>query len=562
VSVEAVLFDWGGTLSVHVDVDLLDMWRAAARHLAPDDPEPVAAALLAAEQRWWQESVAVGDRSGTTEQLVRSVARDTSLDVVAALRAYHDAWELTVAHDPAAVPVLTALRERGLRTGLLSNTHWPRELHERWLADAGLLDLLDVRLYTSGMTHMKPHARRSARWPTPWASTRRGRSSSATGCATTSPGRRRRHAHRPPGRAAGRGVRRRARRRARHAGRAGGPGGRVEERMTVDPEQVAYAGVTGQLALLRSGRITAVELLRLCLARIDRLDGRLNAFRTVFSDSALAEAAAADAARAAGDERPLLGVPVAVKDNVAVAGHASAMGTGSTEPTAGDDAAQVRRLREAGAVVVGTTHLPELALWPFTESQTWGATRNPWSTGHTTGGSSGGSAAAVAAGMVAAATASDGGGSIRIPAAACGLVGLKPQRDRVPLAPLAEHWHGLSVAGVLTRTVEDSALVLSVLTDGALSADLAPPDALRIAWSTRAPLPTPVHPDVEAALQEVLGVLRGLGHDVSAGEPVYGRVQPSFLLRYLAGARDDLRALAQPRRTEPRTASSPGSAPS
>jgi putative hydrolase of the HAD superfamily len=155
--VEAVLFDWGGTLSVHAEVDLLDMWRAAARVLAPADPEPVAAALLAAEDRWWRESVAAGDRSGTTEQLVRSVARETHLDVAGALRAYHDAWEPTVAHDPAAAAVLTALRERGIRTGLLSNTHWPRELHERWLSDAGLLDLLDVRLYTSDLGHMKPH---------------------------------------------------------------------------------------------------------------------------------------------------------------------------------------------------------------------------------------------------------------------------------------------------------------------------------------------------------------------------------------------------------------------
>lgn len=158
MSVEAVLFDWGGTLSVQGDVDLLDMWLAAARVLAPEEPEPLAAALLEAETRWWRESVAIGDRSGTTEQLVRSVAQETSVDVEGALRAYHDAWEPTVAHDPAAATVLTALKERGLRTGLLSNTHWPRALHERWLADAGLLDLLDVRLYTSGMTHMKPHA--------------------------------------------------------------------------------------------------------------------------------------------------------------------------------------------------------------------------------------------------------------------------------------------------------------------------------------------------------------------------------------------------------------------
>lgn len=155
--VQAVLFDWGGTLSVYSPVDLLDMWRAAARVLAPDDPEPVAAALLAAEDHWWQEAVRDGDRSGTTEELVRSVATETHLDVPGALAAYHQAWGLTVAHDPAAASVLAALRQRGIRTGLLSNTHWPRELHDRWLAEAELLDLLDVRCYTSEMAHMKPH---------------------------------------------------------------------------------------------------------------------------------------------------------------------------------------------------------------------------------------------------------------------------------------------------------------------------------------------------------------------------------------------------------------------
>ncbi len=318
----------------------------------------------------------------------------------------------------------------------------------------------------------------------------------------------------------------------------------------LDPEEAAFAGVLGQRELLRSGRLTAVELLELCLARIDRLDGRLNAFRTLFRESARAEAEAADAAH---DDRPLLGVPVAVKDNVAVAGHAPGMGTGSPEPVAGRDAEQVRRLRAAGAVVVGTTHLPELALWPFTESQTWGATRNPWNLDHTPGGSSGGSAAAVAAGLVAAATASDGGGSIRIPAASCGLVGLKPQRGRVPLAPDTEHWHGLSVAGCLTRTVADHAHVLSVLSDGEIPAVAADPGTLRIAWSVKAPVPTPVHPAVRGALDGTLAVLRSLGHDVVQGDPAYGAVQPSFLLRYGRGVRDDLVRLVDPSRTEART---------
>jgi putative hydrolase of the HAD superfamily len=155
--IDAVLFDWGGTLSTYVPVDLLEMWRAAARVLAPDDPEPVAEQLLRAEDRWWRDRVGEGDRSGTTEELVRSVATATHLDVEGALTAYHGAWGETVAHDPAAVEVLTGLRERGLRTGLLSNTHWPRAVHERWLADAGLRDLLDVRLYTCEMAVMKPH---------------------------------------------------------------------------------------------------------------------------------------------------------------------------------------------------------------------------------------------------------------------------------------------------------------------------------------------------------------------------------------------------------------------
>ena len=318
----------------------------------------------------------------------------------------------------------------------------------------------------------------------------------------------------------------------------------------LDPDDVAFAGVHGQRELLRTGRLTAVELLDLCLARIDRLDGRLNAFRTLFRDRARAEAEAADAA---GDDRPLLGIPVAVKDNVAVAGHAPGMGTGSPEPVAGRDAEQVRRLRAAGAVVVGTTHLPELALWPFTESATWGATRNPWNLAHTPGGSSGGSGAAVAAGLVAAATASDGGGSIRIPAACCGLVGLKPQRGRVPLAPDTEHWHGLSVSGILTRTVADQALVLSVLSGGEVPAEVAEPGPLQVAWSVKAPVPTPVHPAVRSALDGTLEVLRGLGHAVTQGDPSYGKVQPSFLVRYGRGARDDLVRLVDPSRTEPRT---------
>jgi HAD superfamily hydrolase (TIGR01509 family) len=157
--IEAVLFDWGGTLSVHGEHDLLAMWRAAAEVLEPDDPEPLARRRLEAEDAWWRERVvdSGGGRSGTTEELVRSVERDTQVNVHEALAAYHGAWERTVEHDPAAETVLSGCRDRGWKTGLLSNTHWPRHLHERWLAEAGLLQLLDARVYTSDLAYMKPH---------------------------------------------------------------------------------------------------------------------------------------------------------------------------------------------------------------------------------------------------------------------------------------------------------------------------------------------------------------------------------------------------------------------
>src|ERR1700736_4595017 len=209
----------------------------------------------------------------------------------------------------------------------------------------------------------------------------------------------------------------------------------------MDALDLAYSGIARQAQLIAAGEVSSRELVEIYLERIARFDLDLNAFRVVFAERARLEAQPADARRGAGEERPLLGVPFAVKDDIDVAGELTAWGSNATEGAAPADAEVVRRLREAGAVIIGKTNVPELTIWPFTETATFGATRNPWDLQRAPGGSSGGSAAAVAAGLVGAALGSDGAGSIRIPAAWCGVFGLKPQRDRVSMAPKAEAWH-------------------------------------------------------------------------------------------------------------------------
>src|SRR6202048_4803030 len=205
---------------------------------------------------------------------------------------------------------------------------------------------------------------------------------------------------------------------------------------------IAFAGAAEQARLLGEGAVTAPALLETYLDRINRLNPVLRAYRVVLEDSARAEAAAAQDRLDAGERVPLLGVPGAIKDDVDVAGEVTTMGTGAHGPPKDEDAEVVRRLRAAGAVILGKTMGPGVCIWPFTESLTFGATRNPWDVGRTPGGSSGGSAAAVAAGLAAVALGSDGGGSIRLPSTGCGLVGMQPQLDRVPLAPHHGAWNG------------------------------------------------------------------------------------------------------------------------
>jgi amidase len=327
---------------------------------------------------------------------------------------------------------------------------------------------------------------------------------------------------------------------------------------------VAFAGAARQAEMVRAGEVSPRELVSLYLKRIEELDSKLNAFRVVRAERALEEADEAERRRGSADDAPLLGVPVAIKDTKDVAGEVTTIGTGAVDEPAREDSEVVRRLRAAGAIVIGKTNLPELAFAMFTESPTWGVTRNPWDVTRVPGGSSGGSGAAVAAGLAAAATASDGAGSIRIPAAYCALFGLKPQRGRVPLDPMAEHWHGMSVNGYLTRTVLDTALLLDATAGGGLAPEKPPaperpfanaareaPGKLRIAVSAkvaRALAPPMLDERCRRALEETAELLASLGHDVTRRDPDYGGVGNQVSVLYMRGIADDARALSHPER--------------
>ena len=321
-------------------------------------------------------------------------------------------------------------------------------------------------------------------------------------------------------------------------------------------DDLAFTGAARQAELLRGGELSSRELVEGYLERIERLEPALNAFRLVYAERALAEADQADARLRAGDQRPLPGVPVAVKDNVDVAGDVTCHGTRSPRAAAVADSEVVARLRSAGSVLIGRTHLPELAIWPFTESASWGVTRNPWRADRTCGGSSGGSAAAVAAGLAPVALGSDGGGSIRIPAACCGLFGLKPSRGRVSLAPLPDHWHGLTVLGPLARSVLDSALFLDAVADGGPFGEAArsEPGRLRVAFSAKPPIKARVADSVSRAVHDTAELLRSLGHEVVEHDPDYGETRTLFGPRWVRGIYDDSRELvADTRQLERRT---------
>jgi amidase len=298
------------------------------------------------------------------------------------------------------------------------------------------------------------------------------------------------------------------------------------------PEEVLSKSALEQAELVRSGEVSSRELVEASLARIERLNGELNAFVTLVEERALAEA---DRVRP-GDERPFAGVPIAIKDLVAwTEGIRTTFGTNA----AGDfvppfDTSIIQKLRGAGTIIVGKTNLPELGILPVTEPDRFGPTRNPWDPSRTPGGSSGGSGAAVASRMTALGHGGDGGGSLRIPASCCGLVGLKATRGRISGAPIAaDHLAGVAIEGVLTRTVADNAAILDVISGSELGdwhhlpdpetpfaeAPRQEPGRLRIAFTIEPPNGVPVHPECERAVREAAALLESLGHHVDERAP-------------------------------------------
>ncbi len=309
-------------------------------------------------------------------------------------------------------------------------------------------------------------------------------------------------------------------------------------------------------AAIRRRELTAREVLEAHLARIEQFDPSLGAFRIVLAQSARAEADHIDQHLDAFAHRPLLGVPVAIKDTMDVRGASSRLGTASPQPAADADCEVVRRLRAAGAVVIGKTNLPELAAWPFTSSSSWGRTANPWNPELDPGGSSGGSAVAVASRMCGLALGDDLGGSIRVPAANMGLFGLKPQADRVSTLPHIARIQGLGTYGPLTRTVADAGIALDVLaaSSGFAQAARTVPARLRIGFSTDAPIGVALSSSVTAALESARQLLTRLGHSVQTVKVPYGALLPlAFFLRYFGGMAEEYATLVDSAGTEPRT---------
>lgn len=311
------------------------------------------------------------------------------------------------------------------------------------------------------------------------------------------------------------------------------------------------ASIVGEV---HAGTMTARQATEAALDRVARSQKVTNAWQVVRGEAALREADAVDR-RSDRFALPLAGVPVAIKDNVPVAGEPMRDGSAGSDPTPQPRNHEiVKRLRAAGAVVVGITRVPELCIWGATDS-VYGITRNPWDTAITPGGSSGGSAAAVASGAVPIAHGNDGMGSIRIPAACCGLVGLKPGYGVVPSDLGDGSWHGMAENGPLATTVADAALMLSVLAGEPSYSSIGEPGTLRLALSTRAPgAGIPVSKEWVGAARRTAEALRAAGHRLTERTPRYPAtlMTTTAMALWTTGAALDADLLADPTRIEKR----------
>ena len=312
--------------------------------------------------------------------------------------------------------------------------------------------------------------------------------------------------------------------------------------------EIMFAFATCQARLIARGDISPVELVGGYLERIERLDPQINSFVTVIGEQALEDARRAQRALGHHDLPPFHGVPITIKDLTETAGVRTTASTKAFADKIGEvDASSVRRIKEAGFIILGKTNTPELGTLCVMESELNGVCRNPWDPSRTPGGSSGGAAAAVAAGLCAVAHGGDGGGSIRIPAACCGLVGLKPTRGRVSNGPRAgDAMAGFAVQGPISRTVEDAAALLDVLAgyepgdphwapppERPFAREVgAPPGRLRIAVTTASPNFAPVDPEVKSATYETAALLESLGHIVEEAAPdwIDPDITPAFVV--------------------------------
>ena len=316
-----------------------------------------------------------------------------------------------------------------------------------------------------------------------------------------------------------------------------------------------YDGL-GLAELIRNREVSAKEVCEEAISRIEDLNPRINAVIAKMYPMA------SRTLEYPLPEGPFQGVPFLVKDLVsACEGVPMTMGSKAYREYIPDhDSELMKRFRESGVVILGKTNTPEFGLMGITEPELHGPTRNPWNTDHTPGGSSGGSAAAVASGMVPMASGGDGGGSIRIPAACCGLFGLKPSRGRTPAGPdYGMIWQGAAVEHVITRSVRDSAAMLDATAGPDIGAPCIikgperpyleevdrDPGRLRIAFTRRSPIGTYVHAECRKALDQAADLLKSLGHELEEAEPeIDGKaLARSFFMMYFGEIASDIKAL-------------------